>query len=69
MYPSSGSIILAPIADEQLFQEQIAKIQFWNTTNFYGIDLTPAIELAYMEYFSQPVVGTSSRGSLVQSSD
>jgi type I protein arginine methyltransferase len=61
MYPSSGSIILAPIADEQLFQEQISKIQFWNTTNFYGLDLTPAVELAYNEYFSQPVVGKPSQ--------
>jgi len=57
MYPSAGTIYLAPITDEALYLEQIAKIQFWETSNFYGIDLTPALEQAYHEYFSQPVVG------------
>lgn len=67
MYPSSGTIYLAPITDEALYQEQIAKIQFWETTNFYGIDLSPALEQAYREYFSQPVVGYFHSNCIVSS--
>ena len=33
------------------------KINFWNTTSFYGVDLSPAMEHAHAEYFSQAVVG------------
>ena len=33
------------------------KINFWNTTSFYGVDLSPAMEYAHAEYFSQAVVG------------
>jgi histone-arginine methyltransferase CARM1 len=57
MYPTTGSIVLCPYTDETLYREQLSKIQFWENNNFYGINLTPAVELAFDEYFSQPVVG------------
>ncbi len=39
------------------YKEQEDKLQFWNNTNFYGIDLTCALEKACDEYFTQAVVG------------
>jgi histone-arginine methyltransferase CARM1 len=57
MFPNLGSIIFSPITDDALYKEQLAKIEFWNCNNFYGVDLTKALERAYDEYFSQPVVG------------
>ena len=41
MMPTTGSIILGPITDEALYNEQLAKIGFWNNSAFYGIDLSP----------------------------
>ena len=57
MLPSTGSIVLAPISDPTLHAEQAAKAQFWNNTDFYGIDLRVALTLAKEEYYSQPIVG------------
>lgn len=67
MYPTTGSIVLCPFSDESLYKEQLSKIQFWENRNFYGIDLTPAIEHAVDEYFSQPVVGYFSTACLISS--
>lgn len=38
-------------------ETETGKINFWNTTSFYGVDLSPAVEHAHAEYFSQAVVG------------
>jgi histone-arginine methyltransferase CARM1 len=57
MYPSSGSIVTAPFTDFRLHKEQEGKLQFWNNYNFFGINLTPVVEQACDEYFSQAVVG------------
>ena len=57
MMPTTGSIVLAPISDEYLFNEQLAKVGFWNNSSFYGVDLSPVLEKANDEYFSQAVVG------------
>jgi histone-arginine methyltransferase CARM1 len=65
MFPSIGSIVLAPMTDEALHKDQLAKIDFWNNTNFYGIDLSAVSALAHSEYFSQPIVGYVSPLSLI----
>ena len=41
MMPTTGSIVLGPITDEALYNEQLAKIGFWNNSAFYGVDLSP----------------------------
>lgn len=41
MLPTLGEIIVSPISDETLHQEQTMKASFWETDNYYGIDLTP----------------------------
>ena len=65
MMPTTGSIILAPISDEALYNEQLAKVGFWNNNAFYGVDLSPVLEKANDEYFSQAVVGTFPLSSLL----
>ena len=57
MFPTNGSVILAPITDEYIYKEQLKKAEFWNNSNFYGVDLTSVISQAHDEYFRQPIVG------------
>ena len=40
MLPTIGDIVVAPITDETLHQEQALKASFWETQNYYGIDLS-----------------------------
>jgi histone-arginine methyltransferase CARM1 len=65
MMPTTGSIILAPITDDALYKEQLGKIAFWSNDNFYGVNLTPALEAAQSEYFSQPIVGYFPASSII----
>ena len=67
MFPTTGSIFLAPITDAALYQEQEEKIVFWNQTDFYGIDMTCVLPRANIEYFSQPVVGYFDPSTIVSS--
>jgi histone-arginine methyltransferase CARM1 len=57
MFPSTGTIFLAPFADEALYNEQLAKVSFWQQGSFYGIDLTSVAPIAMQQHFAQPVVG------------
>lgn len=41
MLPTIGEIIVSPITDEALHQEQAMKASFWEADNYYGIDLSP----------------------------
>ncbi|XP_063688077.1 histone-arginine methyltransferase CARMER-like isoform X1 [Bolinopsis microptera] len=58
MFPSTGTLYLAPFSDESLFQEVCNKANFWYQTFFYGVDLSNLREEAYTEYFKQPIVDT-----------
>lgn len=57
MFPSTGTILAAPFTDPALWAEQMGKIAFWYTTDFYGLDLTCLADDAAVDHFSQPVVG------------
>lgn len=67
MFPSAGSIIIGPISDDSLYQEQMNKATFWDNEDFFGIDLTPAIEQSYLEAMSQPIVGYFDSKKLISS--
>lgn len=67
MFPTTGSIVIAPLTDDAVYREQLAKIAFWQNQSFFGLDLTVALEQAYREYFSQPVVGFFPASSLLSS--
>jgi len=57
MMPTTGTILVQPVTDGTLWQEQEAKASFWRCGDFHGVDLTPLHEDALEEYFSQAVVG------------
>jgi len=58
MFPSSGTIFLAPCTDASLWTQTMTKVRFWEQTNFYGVDFSPLSQAAKDEYFAMPVVGT-----------
>jgi histone-arginine methyltransferase CARM1 len=48
-----------------LWQEQNAKVAFWHTKDFYGLDLSTLAEAASHDHFAQPVVGYVDPASLL----
>ncbi|KAI9182910.1 hypothetical protein H9P43_003822 [Blastocladiella emersonii ATCC 22665] len=63
--PSAGSIFLAPFTDAFLYTETMTKARFWDSPDFYGVDLSGLFTEARAEYFSLPVVGHFDPNSLV----
>ncbi|KAJ3057446.1 hypothetical protein HK097_006374 [Rhizophlyctis rosea] len=57
MLPSAGTIYLAPFTDANLWTQTMAKVRFWENTNFFGVDFSPLCRDAKEEIFAQPVVG------------
>ncbi|KAI9905324.1 hypothetical protein PsorP6_013540 [Peronosclerospora sorghi] len=57
MFPSVGTLFLAPFTDDTLYRDQMAKVAFWHQTNFYGVNLSSLGTQALHNHFSQPVVG------------
>merc|ERR1719312_1414159 len=51
MFPTQGTLYLAPFSDEGLFQEVCNKANFWYQTFFYGVDLSNLRQQAYDESF------------------
>ncbi|KAI9032272.1 S-adenosyl-L-methionine-dependent methyltransferase [Hyaloraphidium curvatum] len=58
VFPSDGTIFLAPFTDASLWTQTMAKVRFWDQNNFYGVDLSPLSKEAKDEIFGMPVVGT-----------
>lgn len=67
MMPTTGSIVLCPFSDDAMYKEHNSRAAFWETTNFYGIDLSAAAGQAYQEYLSQAVVGGPFSSQLLDS--
>lgn len=57
MFPSTGTMFIAPFSDETIYREQMGKVAFWQQRDFYGLDLTILRSKAIENHFSQPVVG------------
>jgi histone-arginine methyltransferase CARM1 len=57
MFPSEGSIFLAPFTDQALYLEWLNKLKFWETKDFYGIDFSSILKLARNHIFGEPIVG------------
>ncbi|KAJ3344082.1 hypothetical protein HDU93_003245 [Gonapodya sp. JEL0774] len=58
LFPSSGTIFLAPFTDATLWTQTMAKVRFWETTNFYGVDLSPLVRDARNEVFGMPGIAS-----------
>jgi histone-arginine methyltransferase CARM1 len=46
----------------------MAKVRFWEQTNFYGVDFSPLAKDAKDEIFGQPVVGGFDHKQLLSAS-
>ncbi|CDR88233.1 related to HMT1-hnRNP arginine N-methyltransferase [Sporisorium scitamineum] len=57
VFPSAGTICLAPFEDKQLWNDTANKAKWWLNSNFYRVDVSPFAALAFEENFSSPVVG------------
>ena len=56
MYPNEGYLCIAPFYDEQLYSEQVRKVNFWDNTNFHGFNLSSVKEQALDEKLRQPII-------------
>ncbi|KAJ1032402.1 hypothetical protein NDA16_000428 [Ustilago loliicola] len=65
VFPSAGTICLAPFEDKQLWNDTLNKAKWWLNSNFYGVDVSPFAALAFEENFSSPVVGVFPAGCLL----
>ncbi|PWN45238.1 S-adenosyl-L-methionine-dependent methyltransferase [Ceraceosorus guamensis] len=57
MLPSGGTISLALLEDRNLWDDTANKARWWETENFYGVDLSPFADAAWRQAFESPVVG------------
>ena len=53
LFPSTGSIFLAPFTDAALWSETMRKARFWEQQSFYGVDLTAVYTDAKDEMFGK----------------
>lgn len=67
MFPHVGTLVFSLLQDPKLWSEVRARGEWWNTENFYGVDLTPFVNMAYREAFASPVVGCFTPTSVVGS--
>ncbi|EPQ29622.1 uncharacterized protein PFL1_02841 [Pseudozyma flocculosa PF-1] len=57
VFPSAGTICLAPFEDKALWDDTANKARWWRNSDFYGVDITPFAPAAFKETFSSPIVG------------
>jgi type I protein arginine methyltransferase len=57
MFPGTGRLWLAPFTDPELFQARTGAASFWSQRDFYGVDLTPMLDMAAEELFWMPALG------------
>ena len=65
MMPSNGTIFVAPFTDQALWNEQCQRAAFWQTPDFWGLDLSCLHDKAVADHFSQPIVGYFSPSILI----
>lgn len=67
MFPSSGSIYVAPFSDISLLADTISKIEFWENKDFFGVDLSSLLTAATAGQVSQVVIGAVDPKTLLAS--
>ena len=65
MFPRTGTLCFSLLSDARLWQEVHTRGEWWNTSNFYGVDLTPFLAASRAEAFASPVVGCFSPTHIV----
>jgi len=51
MMPTRADLFVMPFTDQAIFDEQISKSLFWETKDFYGLDLSCMLDKANKEKF------------------
>ena len=51
MFPAKADFCIIPFTDEDIYNEQASKSEFWRTTDFHGLDLSCLKEKAFLEKF------------------
>ena len=57
LVPRQLSIFMAPLTDGATHAYLKTQADFWDDTNFFGIDFSCMKDAAYLEHFSQPMAG------------
>lgn len=65
LFPRTGTLCFSLLSDARLWQEVHTRGEWWNTSNFYGVDLTPFLGASRAEAFASPVVGCFSPTHIV----
>ncbi|WFD05901.1 type I protein arginine methyltransferase [Malassezia vespertilionis] len=65
MFPRTGSLCFSLLSDARLWSEVHARGEWWNTENFYGVNLTPFLDASRKEAFMSPVIGCFSPSHVV----
>jgi histone-arginine methyltransferase CARM1 len=56
LYPSAATLCVAPFSDGKLFDARMLESKvFWNSSSYYGVDLTCMRERAQLELFRRPL--------------
>lgn len=46
MFPAAADLVCCPFYDDAVYNEQLQKTTFWDTKDFYGVNLTGLKEKA-----------------------
>jgi histone-arginine methyltransferase CARM1 len=65
LVPRQLSIFMAPLTDGGTHAYLKTQADFWDDTNFFGIDFSKMKEAAYLEHFSQPMSGQIDQDALM----
>jgi len=65
LIPRQLSIFMAPLTDGATHAYLKSQADFWDDTNFFGIDFSKMKDAAYLEHFSQPMAGQLDQDSLM----
>ena len=52
MFPARADFCIMPFSDQDIYNEQISKCEFWRTKDFHGLDLSDLYYQAISEKFS-----------------
>lgn len=67
MFPTTGTIYATPFSDATIWSDQASKANFWNTKDFYGLDMSCLSEEAMDDHFCQPIVGYIDTNTFISS--
>lgn len=65
MFPTTGRLWIAPFCDAELHDGRTSQIAFWDSEDYFGVDLSVLRATGAKELFAMPAVGPVSTQSLM----